>query len=166
MNWIDSKGRIFGKISVIDIFVVLAILTLAIGFVYNRTSQDIRRIIIADEPLYVTFLVEGVREFSLSAVREGDVFFRQHERIPLGTVTHVETTPAYDIMNRTDGTAVYAPLEGRFNMHITLACIGSITDTGFFVNGTQQMSVGGRMSIQSNNLLTMAMVYQVSQRLE
>lgn len=159
---IDEKGRLFGKCSIIDIFVVLAVVVLAAGFVYNRTGQNIRQIIMADTPLYVTFLVEGVREFSLDAVKEGDIFFRQHERVPLGTVARIETAPAYDIIVRADGTAVNVPVEGRFNMYITLSSVGSVTDTGFFVNGTQQMSQGGRMSIQSNKLLTMAMVYNVS----
>ena len=163
-NLIDGKGRLFGKISLIDIFVILAVVLLLIGFVYNRTAPNVRRIIMADTPLYVTFLVEGVREFTLSAVQEGDVFFRQHERVPLGTVAYVENAPAYDIMIRTDGTAIYVPVEGRYNMYITLSGVGSITDTGFFVNGTQQMAEGGRMSIQSNTLLTMARVYSVEEK--
>ena len=160
---IDEKGRLFGKVSIIDIVVVLAIAVLAAGFVYNRTAQHVRQIIMADTPLCVTFLVEGVREFSLEAVQEGDVFFRQHERVPLGTVTRIDTGPAYDIMVRTDGTAVYVPVEGRYNMYITLSGVGSVTDNGFFVNGTQQMAEGGRLSIQSNTLLTMAMVYNIKE---
>ena len=150
-----------GKVSIIDILIVVVLLALAAGFVYSRTSQQIRQIILADTPLYVTFLVEGVREFSLDAVQEGDVFFRQHERVPLGTVARIETAPAYDIMVRTDGTAVYAPVEDRFDMYITLSSVGSVTDRGFFVNGTLQVSEGGRLSIQSNQLLTMAMIYRV-----
>ena len=164
MGLIDSKGRIFGKVSLIDIFVILAVVVLAAGFIYSRTAQHLRQIIMADTPLYVTFLVEGVREFSLNAVNEGDIIFRQHERVALGRVAHIETGPAYDIMIRTDGTAIYAPVEDRFNMYITLECVGSITNTGFFINGTLQVAKGGRMSIQSNNLTTMAMVYQVSER--
>ena len=160
---IDEKGRLFGKISVIDIFVILAVIVLAAGFVYNRTSQHVRQIIMADTPMYVTFLVEGVRDFSLEAVQEGDIFFRQHERAPLGRVSRIEMGPAYGIMIRTDGTAEYVPMEGRFNMYITLSGVGSITDTGFFINGTQQMSEGGRISIQSNSFLAMAMVYQVGE---
>ena len=163
-NIIDEKGRLFGKISLIDIFVVLAVLVFAAGFVYNRTSQDIRRIIMPDTPMYVTFLVEGVREFSLDAVQEGDIFFRQHERVPLGTVSHITTGPTYDIIVRQDGTAALVPVEDRFNMYITLDAIGSITDTGYFVNGTQQMAAGGRISLQSNRLLVVAMIYEVGAR--
>lgn len=151
---IDKRGRLFGKVSFIDILIMLALLVLIAGFLYNRTSQNIRQIIAADTPISVTFLVEGVREFSFGAVDTGDVLFRQHERtIPLGTVVEVTRGPAYDIMIKADGTAIYAPMEGRYNMYITVAGVGSVTDTGFFLNGTQQMSVGGTMAIQSNRFL-------------
>ena len=159
---IDEKGRIYGKISVIDVFVLLAVLLMAAGFIYNRTSQNIRQIIAADTPIYVTFVVEGVRDFSFDAVGNGDVFFRQHERtVPLGTVTEVTRGQAYGIISMFDGTAVYAPIDGRYNMYITISGVGSITDTGYFLNGTQQMSRGGSMTLQSNRFLTTARVHAV-----
>ena len=151
------------KINIIDVAVVLAVVVLVVGFVYNRAGQQVQQILMPNTPLYVTFLVEGVREFSLNAVEEGDIFFRQHERTPLGRVAHIETGPAYDIITRSDGTAVYAQREGRYNMYITLSCMGSVMDNGFFINGTVQVAEGGRMSIQSNSLLTMAMIYKVTE---
>ena len=159
---IDEKGRLFGKLSIIDVLVVIALILLAVGFLYNRTSQNIRQIIAADTPVYVTFVVEGVRDFSFGAVDIGDVFFRQHERtVPLGIVTEVTRGPAYDIIAMVDGTAQYAPMIGRYNMYITLSGVGSVTDAGFFLNGTQQMSVGGSMTLQSNRFLTTVRVYDV-----
>lgn len=159
---LDEKGRLFGKISLIDIVILLAVVVFATGFLYNRTSQDIRRIIAADTPIYVTFLLEGVREFSFYAVEEGDVFFRQHERVPLGNVVEVTRGTSYDIMTRSDGTAVRAPfIEGRYNMYITIAGTGSVTDTGFFINGTQQMSVGSGITLQSNRFFATVRIHEV-----
>ena len=159
---LDDKGRIFGKVSVIDIFILLALILMAAGFIYNRTSQNIRQIIAADTPIYVTFVVTGVRDFSFGAVEAGDIFFRQHERtIPLGTVTEVTRGQAYDIITLFDGTAEYAPIIGRYNMYIIISGVGSITDTGYFLNGTQQMSVGGSMTLQSNRFLATARVHAV-----
>jgi len=157
----DNRGRLLGKISIIDIVVVLAVVMFVAGFLYNRTAQDIRQIIAANTPIYVTFVVESVREFSFDAVNEGDVLFRQHERVPLGNVVEVTRGQAYDIIVLTDGTVAYAPMEDRYNMYITISGIGSITDTGFFLNGTQQMSVGGGMTIQSNRFLATVRVHKV-----
>ena len=159
---IDKQGRLFDKISIIDILIIFAVIVFAAGFLYNRTSADIRQIIAADTPIYVTFVVEGVRDFSFNAVDEGDLLFRQHERtIPLGTVINVTKNDSYSIVVLSDGTAVFAPMEDRYNIHITIRGVGSITDTGFFLNGTQQMSVGGSMTIQSNRFFATVRIYHV-----
>jgi len=163
MGIVDKQGRLFGKVSIIDIVILLAAVVLVAGYFYNRTAGHVRQIIMPDTQMEVTFLVEGVRAFSLDAVQEGDTFFRQHERIPLGNVVRIETSPAYDIIIREDGTAALAEVDGRYNMYITLAVVGSVTDTGYFINGTLQVSHGGRLSIQSNQLLSMAMVYRVEE---
>ena len=150
------------KFNAIDIVIALAIIAFVVGFLYNRTAADIRQIIAADTPIYVTFVVESVREFSFDAVEAGDVFFRQHERVPLGNVVEVTRGPAYDIIVLADGSAAYAPMLDRYNMYITIAGIGSVTDTGYFLNGTQQMSVGGGITIQSNRFLTTVRVHEVT----
>ena len=149
------------KFNIIDILVIVAVLVFAAGFLYNRTSQDIRQIIAADTPIYVTFRVEAVREFSFDAVSVGDVLFRQHERVPLGNVVEVTRGRAYDIIVLTDGSALYAPIEGRYNMYVTIEGTGSITDAGFFLNGTQQMSVGSGITVQSNRFLATVRVHEV-----
>jgi len=158
---LDEKGRLFGRISIIDIFIIVAVIVLIGGYVFNRTSQDIQRVINPDTPIYLTVRVNGVRDFSLRAVEEGDIIFRQHERVPLGTVVSVEYEPAYSLAIRTDGTALMAPMEGRYTMYITISCIGSVTSTGYFVNGTLQMSVGGGLTIQSNQFFATATITDV-----
>ncbi|MCL1987081.1 MAG: DUF4330 domain-containing protein [Firmicutes bacterium] len=159
---LDEKGRLFGKISVIDLIVILGVVILVAGFVYNRTSQNIRQIIAAETPIYVTFEVENVRDFSFASVEIGDTIFRQHERIPLGQVVQITQQPTNEITITSDGTAIYAPVENRYNMHITILATGSITDAGFFVNGTQQMATGGTMALQSNRFLATVRIFDVS----
>ncbi|MCL2217634.1 MAG: DUF4330 domain-containing protein, partial [Defluviitaleaceae bacterium] len=36
---IDKNGRLFGKVSIIDILIVAAVLVLGIGFLYRQTSE-------------------------------------------------------------------------------------------------------------------------------
>jgi len=158
---IDENGRLFGRVSVIDVLIVVALVVLVGGYVFNRTSQDIQMIINPNTPIYLTVRVDGVRDFSLQAVEEGDIVFRQHERTPLGTVINVEHAPAYSLAIRTDGTALMAPMEGRYALYITIACQGSVTSTGYFVNGTLQMSVGGGLTIQSNQFFATATITDV-----
>ena len=159
---IDEKGKLFGRVSVIDAAVVCIVLLLAAGYVYKQTSRVIQPIINAGTPFYVTFRVEGVRSPNLGAIEVGDIFYKQYERHPLGEVVRFEYEQAYALLVKTDGTAVSAPVEGRYDMYITLLCTGSITDTGYYANGTQQLTVGGRVNIQSNMILNAAYVHEIT----
>ena len=158
---IDGKGRLFGKVSLIDIGIVLVVAVLVIGFVYRRSSEDILRIVDANDIFYITFAAESVRQMSIDAVAVGDIFYIQHDQRPLGEVVALDTVPARQIMARSDGTAVLAPVEGRYNLIITMKTSGRIRDEGFFANGTNQISIGGSKMIESNMILLQAFIRDV-----
>ena len=167
MRLIDEKGRLFRKLSVIDLFVVILVAGLIIGYLYKQTSADVIQIITANQKFYVTFLSEKVRSFSVEAVHEGDVFYKKHERQPLGCAVRVRYEQARDIMTKTDGTALLAPMEDRYNLFITLEVQGSINENGYYVNGNLQVSEGSDFTIHSNNLmLSIATIYEVSETLD
>jgi len=146
---IDNKGRIKGRISIIDIVLAVALLALVAGFVYRQIPR-IQDILNPTTPLYVTIQGEGLRHFVTDAIEIGDVMFRSHVNQPLGTVVAIEIEPALDYLHRLDGTAVLAIMEERYTIRITLDAIGSITDRGFLVNGLDHMAVGSEIALISN----------------
>jgi len=147
---VDNKGRIKGRISIIDIVLVAALLALLAGFVYRQIPR-LQDIINPSTPLYVTIQGEGLRHFVTDAIEIGDVMFRSHVNQPLGTVVAIEIEPALDYLHRSDGTAVLAVTEERYTIRITLDAIGSITsDRGYLVNGLDHMAVGSEIALISN----------------
>ena len=163
---IDEKGRLFGKISLIDLIVILAVPALILGFVYNRRQQSVQDIIRADAPLFITFVAEGVRPFTVDAVTVGDVIFRRDEAShPIGTIVHVDVDTHYVAQPTTDGTVLRAPVEGFYNLYITIEGQGSITNLGYFLGGTQQMSPGMRVPLQTNRLSSTFTVRHVAESL-
>jgi len=161
---IDQKGRLFGKINVIDLIVVLAIPALILGFLYNRSLQRVQDIIRADTPIYITFVAEGVRQFTVDSVSVGDVLYRRDEPShPLGTVISIDLSTHYSAEAATDGTVWRAPVEGFYNLYVVVAAQGTITGTGYFVGGTQQMSPGMRVPLQSNRISSTFSVRRVAE---
>jgi hypothetical protein len=150
---LDKQGRLFGKVSVIDIALLILAAGLILGVGYRRLSSKAAEIISADTSFYVTFMVEKVRDFSVNAVQEGDVFYQQYGQKPLGSVVKVWTEQAREVLKRQDGTAAYVPMEEKFNMYITLACMGNINESGYLINGSVQVSEGSDVRIQSNKVL-------------
>ena len=147
---IDNKARLFGKVSIIDIIIVLAILALGVGFAVRETSPGLGGILNPDTPFYVTISGDGLRHFIVDAVSVGDVMFRHHGRHPLGTVVDIDIQPAMDYLHRLDGTAVLVETEQRYKIYITLASTGSIRDIGYLVNGTDHIAPGSEVALISN----------------
>ena len=150
---IDNSGRILGKISIIDIIFVVAVIVLAVGFVYTRTSGRIAGIINPTTPLEVVIQGEGLRHFIVDAISEGDIMFRHHDRQALGTVVAIDISPALDYFHLSDGSVILAEMEQRYTVHITLASVGTIRENvGYFVNGTDHIAPGSEIALVSNRV--------------
>ncbi len=152
MRILDEKGRLFGKLSVLDLLIVIIAAGMILAFLFKQVSGNVRQIITADDTFYVTVAGTKLREFSVNAIAEGDIMFRQHDREPLGKVVKLTTEPATDYMLKTDGTALAAPMEGRFTAYVTLECVGSITDTGHYIGGTTHIAEGNEIILVSNRV--------------
>jgi len=161
---IDSQGKIRGKVSIVDILIVVLILALAAGFIYRRASEPIAGILRTDETALVTFEVNRIRNIiAHDTIAEGDLFFRQHAtHQALGRVVAIEHMPAMEIIRRADGTSLLATMEERYSLRITIEATGTIRGTGFFANGNDHLAPGAEvMLINSNIFLPTARVYSV-----
>ena len=162
---IDKQGRLFSRVSIIDIVIVLVILALGAGFAYRRAAPHIDEIIRPDETFYVTFEVNRIRSVIVDdSVVVGELIFRQHDRQALGRIIDVERLPATEILQRTDGTAVHATMEGRYALRITIEATGSITAAGYLVNGNDHMAPGAEILLINRRVFfPLARVYSVGQ---
>ena len=160
---IDSHGKIKGRVSIVDILIVLAVIVLIVGFVYRQGADRIGDILRPDEQFQVTFEVNRIRSIiAEDAIVIGEYVFRQHDRQPLGQIIAVEKHPATDIMMRSDGTALLATMEGRYALHITVQATGTVSESGFIVNGIDHMAPGAEVAlINSRFIFPLARVFSV-----
>ena len=148
---IDNSGRLFGKVSLLDIFIVLAAIALFVGFFYSQISEQVGVFVAPTEEFYVTFEANRLRAVNAASIEVGDVVFRLHENAPLGIVTHIEPLePATFLLVRSDGTAKNVAMEGRYRLVYTVRAQGSITSIGYFVNGNDHLAVGSMVVVVSN----------------
>ena len=161
---VDNQGRIKGRVSIVDIVIVLALLALIAGFVYRHAAPRLDEILRPDDSFQITFEVNRMRSvIAEDAVVIGDLIFRQHDRQALGRIIAVEKHPATEVMQRTDGTAVLAVMEDRYSLHITIEATGSVTESGFVVNGNDHISPGAEIAlINSRFIFPLARVFSVA----
>ncbi|MDR1642352.1 MAG: DUF4330 domain-containing protein [Clostridiales bacterium] len=158
---IDKQGRIKGKVSVIDLAIVIVAVGLLIGYGYRTLSPKAVAIVTANTKFYVTLSVERIRDFSVQAVKVGDVIYETYGQQPFGTVVDVETQQSKEIMRKLDGTVTIVPMEERYNILIVLEVKGSYSENGYQVNGNKEISVGTDLRIQSQNVICGAKVYSI-----
>ena len=145
----DSNGRLFGRISVLDILICTVVLVLAAGFLYSQVTEQIGAFVAPTSEFYVSFEANGLRPVNAEALSVGDTVFRRHENMPFGVVTSTSIETATAQMVRRDGTVEIVPVEGRYSLNFTVRVTGSVTSVGYFVNGNDHIGVGSIVIIVS-----------------
>lgn len=154
---IDKNGKLFGKISIVDLLILILVAVLAIGLIFRVVNKSA----ISGNSNFKTVLkIEDVRQFTVDAIQVGDVIYEQHAN-EIGVVSNVEIGEATEIMEDMKGEAFLAPLDQRYNLIITLDTTGRISDKGYYANGNRQLSIGGDLPIQSKYVYTSSRIIDV-----
>lgn len=69
---VDEKGRLFGKVSLIDIFVILFALVLAVAVYLRFFTNETTSLRGENDTFTYTLRVNGVRSWTVDGFREGD----------------------------------------------------------------------------------------------
>ena len=132
---LDEKGRLFGKISIVDIGVLLLIAVLIVGVYYKFFMVDKDQNAAKFDTIEYKVLVEEVRKQSVDAIEIGADIYDVKTNSPMGRITDIEVLPATDQLTKADGTMVIAEKPERFNVLITIRVPGIETKYGFRANG-------------------------------
>ncbi len=133
---LDEKGKLFGKISIVDIGVLLLIVALLGGVWYRFFAIDKHSNAAKFDTLEYTFaLAEGVRQQSVDAIIVGADVYDVKTDTPMGKIVGKEVIPAVEQLTKADGTVVWAEKPGRFNVHVKVQVPGIETAYGFRANG-------------------------------
>ncbi|HYE83293.1 MAG TPA: DUF4330 domain-containing protein [Clostridia bacterium] len=132
---LDEKGRLFGKISIIDIGVLLLIVALLGGAYYKFFMVDKDNNAAKYDTLEYKILVEEVRQQSVDAIEIGTDIYHVKTDTPMGKIVSKEVLPATDQLTKADGTVVIAEKPGRFNVLVTIQVPGVESKYGFRANG-------------------------------
>ena len=148
---IDKKGKLFGKVSIIDLFVVAAIVVAA---VFMQRNMGVAAIITGDrgEPLHISLYVESVVEDIANNLRVGAPVIDWDRRVELGRITSYEVTDGFEWIPNQYGILVKAYRPGFKSIIIEASGRGIITDTGVNIDGNRY-SIGAGLSIVAGDTL-------------
>ena len=131
MTIIDQKGRLFGKVNLLDLIVVLAVLGVAGWFGYKTFFEPEKAV--GNQTVEVEFLVARVRSATIEQLQVTNPptqIFDAKSGALLGTIVAVRTQPARVLGDQSEFVA-----ETYFDHYITVRGMGIVSDAGTTLGG-------------------------------
>ena len=157
---INREGKLFGKISIIDIAVVLIIVILAVGIVVKFSGSN-SAVVSGNEKLECTLLVKNVRMYTVEALEKGGVIFDDISKERIGDITDVRYEEGEYQVNMADGSFMPVAPEDRYNVYVTVAFDGKTSDDGYYTKSNKYLAAGTTVSAKTKYALCQSTVYSI-----
>lgn len=136
---IDEKGRLFGKVSLVDIFVVLFAFLMVFAVYLRFFSNETTSIRTDNDTFTYTVKVEGVRHWTVDGLHEGDKMWDSDHDTYIGTITSVRSEPSVGEYTLVDGTSKLATREDRYDVYLTVKAEGLISNGRYYASRTYEV---------------------------
>lgn len=148
MKIIDEKGRVFGKISVIDVVVIIFVFLLCVACVYKYINREKdSRVQRENEKLVITFFVEEVPHYVVETLKEGKKVKEAEWRTDMGTLISYNVGPSVSYATTFQGDYIKSTKEGYNSVEATIESVGYFDDTGARIDG-QLFLVGKYITLE------------------
>lgn len=162
---IDEKGKLFSKISIIDLALIL-LLVFAIAFVGFKVLGIGGNNKIANskaEPYEITFKVSGIRQVSVDALKKSvgkpvsDAWSAK-----LGKLKKIESIEPYKTTAvKDDGTLVEVEMPEKYVVTLVLEVEGIKTDDSIMLENKRKFSVGSSMILSTKEIAAETIITKI-----
>ncbi len=156
LRLLDERGRLFGRINIVDLAVVVLVAFVVAGAGYKVAGVN-RRVVGEPETVRLTLEINKVREYTTRVIQTGQTLLEHNSSLPVGTITAVEVSPAVELVNTADGRIVEAVVPGRYDVILTVEGQAMVTGQAISVAG-QQVRVGAEMRVKTDRYLVLTRV--------
>jgi len=146
---IDEKGRLFGKINIVD-FLVVAVILLAIAGVGYKLISSSSILFKKSEKIVIVFYNEDLPGFVADAINVGDKVKDSVKNAVFGEVVKKEVDKSVVFAANDKGELVQTTRPGYVSMKLYVETEGIITDTGVIINNADYY-VGRSLEVRAGN---------------
>lgn len=137
----NKDGKIFGKINIIDLLIILILVVLAAGIsirVFGSKSQSIKN----TSTFEYVIKIDDIRDCTLKALeKKGDVF-NEKDGLKIGEITEVTSQPCKKEGIKSNGTRVFAERPDRFTAYVTVKVEGKCVDGCYYDAAENELGAG------------------------
>ena len=146
---IDKKGKLFGKINVIDLLIIAVLILAAAIFGYKYLSGG-ETVVSTSKPATITFYAEEVSDFVLDGtIKEGDMIYDVQEKSNIGTVKSVAYGDSVSYLSNSEGEWVKGSKPDYKSVTITCEAYGTefphgivIADNNYYIGHSLTIAAG------------------------
>ena len=166
MKIMDHNGRLFGKISVIDVLVILVVAVLAAALSF-KSNQSHTGASVTEQPIVFEIRARGVDRYVYEALREGDGLYDLDYSSggkAIGRISQVEVErdPGQKLADDLhDGAAALVEAEDTVDLLITVEGRGLITDRSYAVNRVYALGVNSSRTYMTKQAQFIGMVAEI-----
>lgn len=157
---INKDGKLFGKISIIDIAAVLIIIVLIVG-IASRFSGKSNVVVSSGEKIKCTLLIKNVRTYTVDALEKKGPMFDKTSKEYIGEIVDVRQTEGKYKVNMADGSFKEAIPEERYNVYVTVEFTGKSGSNGFYTAANKFLGAGTSTNITTKYAECGASVYSI-----
>ena len=142
MKVMDQNGRLFGKISIIDVLVIGVVLVLAAALFF-KNNQTHTGTTVSNQTITYQVLVTGTRSYVADAIAVGDTMYDLDHASggTLGKITAIETSDGTKFTELANGTVGMVPAEGCTDLILTVEGQGIVSDGRCLINRVYDLGV-------------------------
>ena len=152
-RFIDENGRLFGRISVIDVFVLLLVVILAVAAFVKFNLLDTP--LTTTNTVKVTYTVEikTLRLTTTEMFRPGDSLFTDAYTY-VGVITDVKVTEAAVVESLIDGTFAHGIAHDRYDVLLTVEAQATTSNGRYYADRLYEISANSSERFQTRYVET------------
>ena len=159
MKIIDDKGKLFGLINIIDLFISI-MLILLIGFGAFKVLRVNPTVAVNTEKVTMVYFIQEVRDVTLNAIEEGEIAKDYDKNTVYGKIVKKEAFPAKKMVETADGKVVEAEVPNRYDVKVYIEGDAVVSKTGIYM-GSQELRIGYTAAIKGKKFGTRGFIYDV-----
>ena len=131
---IEKDGKLFGKVSIIDIGLIILVILIAFGtywrFYGNGKAKK------ATENIKISYVVEirGLKKLFLDGIKVDDLVGNVETSKQYGRIKSITSEPYKDFIIDNNGEYKEAIVPGQWKIFLTIEAYGAEAGDGFYIN--------------------------------
>lgn len=161
---IDDRGRLFGRINLVDLAFLLVVVIAVAGVGYKLKKSNTVTPFVKEDAIIVEFYQDEVPDFVVKAIKNGDVAGDYERGTVFGKVTGVKIaeSKAYDADS--SGRFVVSPKKDFSSVTVTVEGSGIMNSTGGVSIGNIDYFIGRTIIFKAGNCVLQGRISDIKKK--